>query len=107
MPKLTPAQVVKQQYQSKADLAKQLIPLLEKPENLEQAEFERRIQVASNKQLLRLMRVTQTIKKRYGTKEALVEKLEKSKFPKGNADYKTKLMKLHASRLLDMARSIK
>jgi hypothetical protein len=104
MAKLTPLQEVNKRFGSKEKLAKKLAPLLERPEDVEKGEFEQQISTASNKQLLRLHRVHETIKKRYGSKEKLVDAIVAKKFPKGNADYKAKLLTHRPTRLLDLVR---
>lgn len=106
MAKLTPLQEVKTRFGSKEELANQLIPVLERPDDVEDEDFERSIRTASNGQLLRLHAVQETVKKRFGSKEALVDAIVNDRFPKGNEPYKAKLLGLRASRLLDMHRSI-
>ena len=106
MKKLTPMQEVKERFGSKDELADKLIPLLDRPEDLDQDEFELNIRTASNKQLLRLHAATETVKRRFGSKEGLVDTIVSQKFPKGNAPYREKLMKLRATRLLDLYSSI-
>ena len=95
-------QEVKERFGSKDELANKLIPLLERPEDLDQDEFELSIRSASNKQLLRLHAVHETVKRRFGSKEGLVDTIVAHKFPKGNQPYRDKLMKVRATRLLDL-----
>lgn len=107
MPKLTPLQEVKNRFGSKEELAKQLIPILDREEGVDDQEFERRIKTASNKQLLRMHRTQEILKRRYGSKEALVKAIEVKKFPAGNEAYRTKLMAQRTTRLLDLLDSLR
>lgn len=102
MTKLTPMQEVKERFGSKEELANQLIPLLERPEDLDQDEFELSIRTASNRQLLRLHAVQETVKRRFGSKQSLVDAIVTQDFPKGNEPYRAKLLKLRSTRLLDL-----
>ena len=104
MAKLTPLQVVNEEFGSKEKLAKKLIPLLEVDEGVDQEEFERRILTASNRQLLRLHSTHETVKEQFGSKEKLVDAIVANKFPKGNEDYKIKLLTHRPTRLLDLYR---
>ncbi|MBN1944074.1 MAG: hypothetical protein JW797_00305 [Bradymonadales bacterium] len=107
MVKLTPVQVVRQRFGSKAELSKLLLPLVDRDDGMEEAEFERRIKTASNRQLLRMYQVTQKIKRRFGSKEGLVDAIVRIKFPNGNADYRAKLLRQRQTRLLDLYRSLR
>jgi hypothetical protein len=102
MPKLTPVQEVRQRFGSKAELAKQLLPVLERDEDVEAEDWERRVNTMSNKQLLRLMAVHELVKKRFGSKDKLVEAVVKLKFPNGNEPYAAKLSRTSTTRLLDL-----
>jgi hypothetical protein len=106
MAKLTPYQEVKQRFGSKEALARELIPVVERDEYLDDDEFERRILTASNKQLLRLHRIHETIRKRWGSKRELVDAIVAKKFPNGNSPYHEKLMQMRPSRLLDLQRQL-
>lgn len=105
MAKLSPAQEVKQRFGSKEKLAEQLIPIVDRDDDVDDVEFERRIKTASNRQLLRLHRTHEIVTERFGSKEKLVDALVTSKFPKGNEPYRAKLLALRPTRLLDMYRS--
>ncbi len=106
MTKKTPLQEVKERFGSKEELAKQLLAVAERPEGIEDDEFERILTTSSNKQLLRLHTVTETVKKRFGSKEALVDAIVDRTFPKGNPPYRTKLLGLKNARLLDLHQSL-
>lgn len=106
MAKLTPVEEVRQRFGSKEALAKQLLKVVDKDDDVDDAEFERRIMTASNRQLLRLYEVSEIIKGRFGSKKNLVDAIVKAKFPKGNDPYRDKLMTLPSTRLLDLHRSL-
>ena len=105
--KKTPLQLVKDEFGSKEALAKKLIPLLDRREDEDQDDFERRIKTASNKQLLRLWQAEQSVKERFGSKEKLVDAIVKGRFDgKDNADYRAKIAPYAKTRLLDLHRQV-
>lgn len=104
MSKLSPLQRTKKEFGSKEDLAKKVLGLLTKPEDEDQAAFEHRISTLSNTKLLRLVDAHATLASKFGTKEALVEKITKAKFNGHNADYAAKISGFTAPKLLDLAR---
>ena len=105
MAKQTPLQEVKERFGSKTTLADKLIDVLECDEGVEKDEFERRVRTASNKQLLRLHEVHETVSKGFGSKEGLVKAIVDKRFPKGN-DNQAKLLSQRPTRLLDLYRSL-
>lgn len=105
--KKTPLQQVKEQFGSKEALAKKLIPLLDRAEDEDTADFERRITTASNKQLLRLWAAEEAVKSRFGSKDKLVDAIVKGRFDgKDNADYRAKIAGYAKTRLLDLHRQV-
>lgn len=105
--KKTPLQQVKDEFGSKEALAKKLIPLLERREDEEAEEFERRILTASNKQLLRLWKAEQDVKSGFGTRDQLVDAIVKARFDgRDNADYRAKISGYAKTRLLDLHRQV-
>ena len=107
MSKKSPLQQVKEQFGTKKALADQLIPVIDRLNpNESDADFARRIQAASNKQLLRLHAVEQTVKERFGSRDALIDAIVQAKFGKANADYRQSLTKYTKVRLLDLHRQI-
>lgn len=104
MPKLTPVQEVKQRFGSKEELARQLLANVERPGEISDEDFQRKIKTASNRQLLRMHEVHDTLSKRFGSKEKLVDALVAKRFPKGNEPYRTKLLGLRPAQLLDLFR---
>ncbi|MCA9562925.1 MAG: hypothetical protein KC561_05520 [Myxococcales bacterium] len=106
MAKLTPMQEVKERFGSKEALAEALIPMLERNDSEDADEFRARIAAASNKQLLRLHSVHETINRRFGSKEKLVDAIVAKKFPKGNDPYRAKLLTKRPAQLLDLVQSL-
>lgn len=104
--KKSPLQKVRDEFGSKEELAKRLLPLLERPEGESQEAFARRLGAASNLKLLRLWRAEHAVKERFGSKEKLVDALVTAKFGKDNADYRASLNGLTKTRLLDLHRQI-
>jgi len=104
--KKTPLQVVNEKFGSKSALAEKLVAVLERPADEDQADFEKRIQTASNKQLLRLWNVEESVKSRFGGKPQLVDAIVTAKFGKDNADYRAKISRYAKSRLLDLHRQV-
>jgi hypothetical protein len=103
MSKLSPLQRVRKEHGSKADLAKKVIGILDAGDE-DQADFEHRINTMSNAKLLRLWNAHNTVQDKYGSKDALVEKIVKARFAGGNADYQAKISTFGLPKLLDLAR---
>lgn len=106
MAKLSPLQRVREEHGSKSDLAKKVIGILDAGDE-DQADFEHRVNTMSNAKLLRLWSANKTVEDKYGSKDALVEKITKARFPGGNEDYAAKLSSFGLPKLLDMARQHK
>jgi hypothetical protein len=104
MAKLSPLQRTKKEFGSKEELAKKVLGLLTKPEGEEQAAFEHRVSTMSNVKLLRLVDAHATLASKFGSKDALVEKITKAKFNGSNADYAAKISGFTVPKLLDLAR---
>ena len=102
MVKLTPVEEVRERFGSKEELAKKVMKVVEKDDDVDDDEFERQILSASNRQLLRLFEVHEIVKGRFGSKEKLVDAIVKLKFSEGNAPYRDKLLTLRSTRLLDL-----
>ena len=107
MPKLTPLEQVRKDHGSKEELVRKLLPVLEPRQDETDEEFELRILTTSNKKLLRLHQVSETIKARFGSKKDLVKAIVEKKFPTGNEPYETKLMTRRPTQLLDFYSSLK
>ena len=104
--KKTPLQQVKEQFGSKEALANKLIPLLDRPEDEDQAAFERRVKTTSNEKLLRLWQAEESVKSQFGGKDALVDAIVKARFGAANADYRAKIAPYAKTRLLDLHRGL-
>jgi len=64
-----------------------------------------RLRTASNQQLLRLQRVVETVKEKYGSRDKLVDSLAKALGKAKDNDYVAKLRTFSLPKLLDLARS--
>lgn len=87
---------------SKEALAKALAPSLAMADE-DTDMLEARLKTASNAQLLRLQRVTEQVKQKYGSREGLIEAIGKSANKGKDKDYLAKLGKLSLPNLLDLA----
>lgn len=105
MSKKSPKQIVEAEHGSKAELAKKVLALLDRPEDGEEAAiFENNIMTMSNRKLLRLFGAHQLMADKFGSKEELVSAVVKAKFPNGNGDYEAKVSGFTVPKLLDVAR---
>lgn len=106
--KKSPMEIVKAQHGTKAQLAEKLVGLLDRHDGETDDELRARIGRTSNKQLLRLWAAEQKVKEAHGTKEKLVDAIVSLKFPgpKGNADYRAKLLTYAKAHLLDLHGSL-
>lgn len=107
MAKKSPLQQVRDEYGSKAELAKKVLSFLEAPEGEDAEDFQHRVETMSNAKLLRLQRSYERIQSDYGSKAALVEKITKARFAGGNADYQQKISGFTMPKLLDLAKRFK
>jgi RecJ-like exonuclease len=87
---------------SKAALAKAIAPLLARTDEDSDA-LEVRLKKASNAQLLRLQRATQTLKAKYGTREKLIAAIGESQRKTKDKDYLAKLDSYSLPQLLNLA----
>ncbi|MBM4321106.1 MAG: hypothetical protein FJ125_14425 [Deltaproteobacteria bacterium] len=106
--KRTPLQEVKERFGSKEELVEALAPLLVRPEGESEAEHQARLLTVPNKKLLHLHQVQSETKKRFGSRETLVDAICKLKFGDKNIDqdYRTKLLTLSNASLLDRYRAL-
>lgn len=104
MSKKSPLQIVRDTHGSKEKLAEKVAGLLQPADGEEQDAFQHRINTMSNTKLLRLWNAHQALSSKHGSREALVEKIVKARFPGGNADYAAKLGTYSVPRLLDLGR---
>ena len=89
-------------HNSKADLAKSLAPALVAGDEDAGAVSER-LSKASNTQLLRLQKVVETVKSKYGSREKLIEAIGSAQNKSKDKDYLAKLATYPLPRLLDLA----
>ena len=107
MSKKNPLPRVRDEHDSKEALAQKVIGILQKPEDEEQAAFEHRINTLSNRKLLRLWEANQTLAEKWGSRDALVDKIVKARFVGGNSDYQQKISGYSLPKLIDLARQHK
>ncbi|MCA9542818.1 MAG: hypothetical protein KC613_00465 [Myxococcales bacterium] len=100
----SPLQTVKSVHGDKAQLVEKLLPLMDRlPEETEDA-FKERVQRISNAKLLRLWTRFEAVKRDFGTREALVDKIVE--LEKADGDRRRKLLDLPTGRLLDLHGSL-
>lgn len=87
---------------SKAALAKAIAPLLARTDE-DAGALEGRLKKASNAQLLRLSRATQTLKDKYGSRDKLIAAISEAQRKAKDKDYLAKLDSLSLPYLLDLA----
>lgn len=103
----SPLQIVRAQYGSKEKLAEKVLAILDQPEEEEKEAFQHRVHTMSNTKLLRLLQSHETLTAKHGSREALVDKIVKARFPGGNGDYARKIGNYSIPRLLDLGRQHK
>lgn len=91
-------------HNSKADLAKSLAPALVAGDEDAGAVSER-LSKASNTQLLRLQKVVETVKEKFGSRDKLIEAIGTAQNKSKDKDYLAKLATFPLPRLLDLATS--
>lgn len=89
---------------SKEALAKSLAAALARADEDPDA-IAARLRTASNRQLLRLQTVTETVKKKWGTREKLIEAIGAAQKKGKDQDYLARLDRYSLPRLVDLARS--
>jgi hypothetical protein len=87
---------------SKAALAKAIAPLIARSAE-DTGALELRLKKASNAQLLRLQRATQTLKAKYGDREKLIAAIGAATHKAKDKDYLAKLDAYSLPQLLDLA----
>ncbi len=95
---------VKEGHGGKEALAKALAPLLARDDE-DSDVIATRLKTASNSQLLRLKRVTDTVKQKWGSREALITALGNAEKKSKDKDYLAKLATFSLPKLLDLAAS--
>ncbi|MBA3500422.1 MAG: hypothetical protein M4D80_23135 [Myxococcota bacterium] len=89
---------------SKEALAKALAPTLARSDE-DTDMLEARLKTASNNQLLRLQKVADAVKSKYGSRAGLIEAIGKGAAKSKDKDYISKLETLSLPNLLDLAKS--
>ena len=99
-----PLAKLKAAYGSKESLIGKIVePLAGKDEDTDA--LKERLLHASNRQLLRLAKVVETVTKKYGSREKLVAAIGTAMNKAKDADYLAKLETLGLAKLFDLARS--
>jgi hypothetical protein len=108
MQRPSPMQIVKKNFVSRADLVAKLAPLVDKRlGDTTDEQVKSRLMGLSNDKLLRLWRVEQTVRERFGDRSRLVQTLVDARKKAGlTADdsYRAKLETFTKARLLDLTR---
>jgi hypothetical protein len=97
-----PAGRVKERHGGKEALAKALAPLLARDDE-DSDVIATRLKTASNQQLLRLQRVADAVKQKWGSREALITALGTLEKKSGDKDYLAKLATFSLPKLFDLA----
>ena len=95
---------VKENHGGKEALAKALAPVLARADEDSDA-IATRLATASNKQLLRLQRVVDAVKQKWGSRDALITALSTAEKKGKDKDYVTKLGTFSLPKLFDLATS--
>lgn len=103
----SPLQRVRDEHGSKEKLAEKVLGILDCPEDEEKDLFEHRVSTMSNRKLLRLWDANQALTSKHGSRDALVDKIVKARFPGGNDDFMNKISGYSVPRLLDLGRQHK
>lgn len=104
MTKETPLQAVKRRFGSKEALV-DAIAETARGASEEVADAKERLKTQTNKKLLRIADLSETIKSQYGSREKLIESLSQALGRAKDRDYVGKLGKFSNARLLDMKRA--
>jgi hypothetical protein len=97
-----PSGRVKERHGGKEALAKALAPLLAR-EDEDSDVIATRLKTASNAQLLRLQRIADAVKQKWGSREALITALGTLEKKSGDKDYLAKLGTFSLPKLFDLA----
>lgn len=104
---LSPLQIVKEKFGGRAQLVSQLVGLVDKQNgDAGEAQIKSRLMGLSNAKLLRLYRVEQAVRERFGDREKLVASIVDARKKGGltvDDAFKAKLAGFTKARLLDLA----
>jgi len=98
------ARVMATSQGSKEALAKALAPTLARTDE-DAGDVAARLKTASNAQLLRLSRIADAVKQKYGSRAGLIEAIGKSEQKTKDKDYIAKLESLSLPNLFDLAKT--
>jgi hypothetical protein len=100
----TPLQVVNEEHGGKAKLVDKIMGLIEARDGGEDKDsLKARLLAASNKKLLRLVKATEAVKEKYGSREKLVSAVADALGKAKDTDFVKRLAAFTNGRLLDMA----
>lgn len=105
--RLSPLQKVNKQFGDRKELINQLLPLVDRRDGDTDASVRSRLGGLSNGRLLRLWDVEQQLRERFGSREALVDKLVEARKAAGHTSIdavRAKLSGYSKARLLDLTR---
>ena len=100
-----PAGRVKEGHGGKEALAKALAPMLARDDE-DSDVIATRLKTASNAQLLRLKRVTDAVKQKWGSREALITALGNAEKKSKDKDYLARLGTFSLPKLFDLATTV-
>jgi hypothetical protein len=103
----TPLEMVNEAHGDKAKLVDSLLGILE-PSDAEEPkdDLKARLLAASNRKLLRLLKVSRTVKDKYGSKDKLVAAVAAAYGRAKDGDYVGRLSRYTSAKLLDIAESL-
>lgn len=87
---------------TKADLAKAIASSIVRS-NQDAGDVETQLKTASNQQLLRLQRVVETVKKKWGSRDKLISAISSAQNKSKDKDYLAKLDSFSLPQLVDLA----
>lgn len=102
----TPLEVVNEQHGGKEKLVDKVLGVLEQGDDEDRDDLRRRLLSASNKKLLRLLRIGETIRQRYGSTERLAQTVAQALGRAKDSDYVKRLSGFTPARLLDLAETL-
>lgn len=100
----TPLQAVKRRFGSK-DALVDAIAEAARGTSEEVADAKERLKTQTNKKLLRIAEISETVKQEYGSRDKLIESLSSALGRAKDSDYVSKLRTFSNARLLDMKRA--
>ncbi len=102
--KATPLQIVKDKFQTRANLVDTIIPLLDGADDGTRA----RLMSASNRKLLRIHETALIVRDKFGGRKNLKDAILTARYPKGNPDdgFLKRLEEASLKRLLELHRQV-